>query len=222
MTSNIYLDLVENPIKNWIALFCGINIDVFDYMGDQYCLLFPEIVNGEKKCIMLYVCTVYPPFENISFKIKKNKYLDTLLKALNHYIKMFYMSSAKTLLEDRSKPSIGSAISEKLQILENTGLANDICSCTLFPYPIDKNYIENNKKLYDHEFTESKEYDDDIEKYSQKLLNSYVKSKHRIGINIEILDMKPPKKIIKDLLSNYQLSDDSDSSDDFLYSIITR
>ena len=68
MSSQIYLDIIENPIKNWIALFCGINNDIFDYIGDEYCLLFPERINGKNKCILLYVSNVYPPFETIDFK----------------------------------------------------------------------------------------------------------------------------------------------------------
>ena len=77
----------------------------------------------KNKCILLYVSNVYPPFETIDFKIKNNTYMDGIIKALNHHIKTFYMTTAQTLLDDRSNP-----LKDKieLKILENTGLANEL------------------------------------------------------------------------------------------------
>ena len=211
MATEIYLDLIENPVKNWISLFCETNI--FDCLEDKYCLLFSETIDNKKKCIMLYVDVAYPPFDNIEFKIKDNKYMDILIKELYGRIKMFYLSTSKMLLEGDKQ--------SKLKILENTDLAIDICTYTLLPYPIDVNYINNNKKLYDNEEvtqeilkSEDAKKIDDINLYYRKVFNGYANYKHRIGINVEILDIPPPKGIKKDLLSNYQnLSDSSDSSD---------
>ena len=116
------------------------------------------------------------------------------------------MTTAQTLLDDRSNP-----LKDKieLKILENTGLANDTLTHTLLPYPIDEKYIEKNKNLYSLHINSVEK-----NRYYQEIFNNYAANKNRIGINIEILDIEPPKSIIKDLLSNYkdiEFCSDSDS-----------
>ena len=86
----IYLDLIENTVKDWISIFC--EYDVFEYdIEDKYCLLFPEKINDEVKCVMLYIDITYPPFNDMEFKIKNNKYVDLIINEIYKRIKMFYM-----------------------------------------------------------------------------------------------------------------------------------
>ena len=92
MSTNIYLDLVENPIKRWLIDFCDITENDFDFIGEEYCLIFPEIINSEKKCVMVYLDLVYPPFDDLNITIKNNKYLDQITNSVIYHIKRFYVN----------------------------------------------------------------------------------------------------------------------------------
>ena len=140
MSTDIYLDLVENPIKRWIINFCNVDECDFDFIGEEYCLLFPEKIDGVKKCVMLYVDNIYPPFEDTKITIKDNKYLNFLTKAISTHIKKFYAIVAKTLIDNNVTNS---------DLLKNTTLGYYTPNETFAPYPIDGQFIKDNKKIYE-------------------------------------------------------------------------
>lgn len=201
MAQNIYLDLIENPIKRWIMSFCNINDDSLDPIGEHYCLLFPELINGEKKCILFYVDLVYPPFEDeLNFPIKKSQYTNNILNATTSYIRKFYESTRVYLLKKNIKGA---------KLLANTVLGFYTPNLTFAPYPVKEDFIKNNMDLYQECFENL------VPKHiSRSVINYFIDNKIRLGINIEILeDVPPPKKIIKDLVSNYLYESDSSLSD---------
>lgn len=199
MSLQTYMDLIENPINNWISIFCkSTNKNkIFNCVCDKYCALFPEKINGENKCVMLYVDIVYPPFEKIDYKIANNKYLDAMIGNLYHHIREFYVQVVKSVLNDRKMDN------KNTQILQNTGLCISDATHTLLPFPIDKDYVKKNMEIYDLE-----EY---TERSYREIFNSYEKHAHRIGIHVEILDIAPRKNISVELLGNYRSISDSDS-----------
>lgn len=235
MSTNIYIDLIENPIKRWIINFCNLNVNDFDFIGEEYCLIFPEIIEGKKKCVMLSVDIVYPPFdEEFNFIIKNNQYTDNLIMATIHHIRKFYLCVAKTLINDKTNGS---------DILKNINLSFYKPNYTFAPWPIEIKFIVENLHLYENYFehkkfpllenymrenktTNNNNKKTDIEgknkdknnkikqeiiKFHRSIINDYMENKIRIGINIEILDnIPPPKGITKELLSNYNSSDSSD------------
>lgn len=201
MSINIYLDLVENPIKRWLINFCDINEDDFDFIGEEYCLLFPETINNVKKCIMVYLDLVHPPFDDLNIPIKNSKYLDQIIKGIMHHVKRFYASSARLAIDTGVKGC---------ELLKNTTLGYYKPDLTFAPYPINKDFVLNNKKLYsdcDSSLCEHSDSEQDELKIMRNIINDYTKNKVRIGINVEILDnVVPPSCIVKDLLYNYQSS----------------
>lgn len=207
MAQNIYLDLIENPIKRWIMSFCNITDDSLDPIGEHYCLIFPEIINGEKKCILIYVDLIYPPFEdNIIFPTKNSQYANNIITAIISYIRKFYESTRIYLIKNNINGS---------KILINTVLGLYKPNLTFAPYPVKTDFIKNNPELYPECLNNLNE------KIDRTVINDYMNNKIRIGVNVEILNnVSPPKNIIKDLLSNYIPDSDSDVCIDSKSSII--
>jgi len=92
-----YMDLVEKPIKEWISGFCNMACDKFGIgdnplFMDKYCLIFPEIVGGKKKCILVYVDLDYPPFDEIirfEVDVPTSKYLETIIVAITSILFLY-------------------------------------------------------------------------------------------------------------------------------------
>jgi len=138
----------------------------------------------------------------MDYKIASNKYLDLIIKNLYDHVRRFYLETARSILESTNTES---STHGNLKILQNTGLCISSDTYTLLPYPIDHDYIKKNLKTYNlKEFTNRSQ---------REIFNSYEKHSHRISINVEVLDIDPPKKITCDLLSNYRFDGDSDQSD---------
>ncbi len=234
MSTNIYLDLVENPVKRWISSFCDVMEDDFDFIGEEYCLIFPETIKGEKKCVMLYADLVYPPFDDeIDFSIKDNNFLDGLIMGMISHIRKFYAVAAKTIIENKIKGS---------DLLKNTILGFYKPNYTFAPYIIEEKFVKENLHLYSSLLGKETQNEEENEKEEKarssnarkelpcgekrekeeakkyikicrRIINDYTKNKIRIGINVKVLDDVPaPSYIVKVLLCNYLESLSSDSS----------
>ena len=227
-SSNIYLDLVEYPVKEWISIFCDIEKEIIkkivdeneSYIDDEYCLLIKEKINNKDVCVLFYIDIVYPPFSNkidFGIKIEQTNILKDIINSNIHYIKNFYFTLSKMLInysiKDSNVPQLGihKDTKSKIKLLQNTMFLVDYNNLTLVPQPIERKFIEKNNDIYNIKLNSSLNKQEK-EKIVMGIFHEYISDKIRLGINIKILDnIKPPKSIKKDLLSNYIYNSESDS-----------
>lgn len=199
---NIYLDIVEKPVKEWICRFCdidGVMLGVNDDPDilEQYCLTFPEIIDGKHKIILVYVEVDYPSeSQNIDFiDISKTKYLKFVISSISHTIENFYKSCF----------TITNTVPECV-ILNNTILVKPT-NYDFVPYPKSKEFVEKNIDLYNN-------IDGVLpinDRTYQNIINDYCDNQLRLMIKIDILDVflnetnceNIPDVIEKKLLSDF-------------------
>ncbi len=227
-SSNIYLDLVEYPVKEWISIFCDIKKEIIkkivdeneSFIDDKYCLLIKEKLNNKDICVLFYIDTVYPPFDNkidFGIEIEQTEILKDIINSNIHYIKSFYFTLSKMLINYSTKdcniPQLGKYkdVKSKIKRLQNTMFFIDYNNLTLVPQPIDRKFIEQNNDIYNIKLDSSLNKQEK-EKIVMGVFNKFINDEIRIGINIKILNnIKISSNIKKDLLSNYIVDSDSES-----------
>ena len=173
--SNIYFDVVEEPIRKWIADFCEVGYDDVQNKTPSHCLLFSEEIGRyrskdmEMKSVMVHLShdELYMPEIYDEINVEKSPRLCGIISTLKHHIETLYPNIVRELIETKDS---------RFDILKNTKLIYDKSVMQFMPTFIDVKFIKKYPALY--------------EKYGgdqKKIFNDYTYSKNRLGINISIL-----------------------------------
>lgn len=177
MSDDLYLDLMENEIYEWIKLV--FKIDITYEEKDKLCLLYTDIINGAQTTCLLYLDTEYPPFDNSPIKIREKESFEKtrfLWSAILSRVKSFVYSISKTLNDEDSK------------FLQSLEIVNEIDCLNMAFCPTEKTF----------EFDRYPNNEIDTKKTQW-----YLKKLPRLSLNIEILKDYPPTITHSDLLESY-------------------
>ena len=197
MSDELYLDLIECAMYDWIKLAFKIDASPAKNcaqreVNDKVCLLYTDVIDGKEKCCLLYVEPEYPPFDQAEIKVlSRVNFMKTkfLWKAIVSKVRHFICSIVKTMEEDN------------IEFFNNVGIADELMCMNISFYPLKKDLMMDAfKDRYPNSIAI-----EETKKTGKDLFQWYVKKIPRLAIKVEVLDDLPPPITHTDLLANFLL-----------------